>query len=65
MVDAESTAGRFGRVRWPDSLLSRSNRRTAELNLLEAVDDLVKVEDEVRAIRDEEATVAVEACVSS
>lgn len=29
VVDAESTAGRLGRVRWSDSLLGRSDRRTA------------------------------------
>ena len=34
--------------------------RAAELNFLEAVDDLVEVEDEVRAVGDEETAGAVE-----
>ena len=34
--------------------------RAAELNFLEAVDDLVEVEDEVRAVGDKETAGAVE-----
>ena len=38
-------------------------RGAAELDLLEAVDDLVEVEDEVGAVGDEEAAGAIKTCV--
>lgn len=60
VVNPESRSTRLGRVSWSDALLRRSDRRATELNLLEAVDDLVEVEDEVGAVGEEESSVAVE-----
>jgi hypothetical protein len=61
MVNTETGARSLGRVRWADALLGGTDGRSAQLGFLEAVDNLVKVEDEVSAVREEETAVAVEA----
>lgn len=43
-------------------LLRGADAAPPELDLLEAVDDLVEVEDQVSAVRDEETPVAVKPC---
>ena len=64
VVYAQSTATGFGRVRWPDTLFGRADGFAAELDLFEAVDDLVKVEDEVRTVGQEEPPIAVQPLLS-
>jgi hypothetical protein len=55
VVHSEAGARGFGRVGGADALFGGADGGAAELGFLEAVDDLVKVEDEVGAVRDEEA----------
>lgn len=61
VVNSKTGSGCLGGVSWSDTLLGRTNALTAELNLLEAVHDLVEAEDEVRSVGDEESTGAVKA----
>ncbi|KAI3478079.1 hypothetical protein L1887_60010 [Cichorium endivia] len=61
VVDTQTGARRLGRVGRTDALLGGADAATAELDLLEAVDNLVEVEHEVSSVRDEETAVAVEA----
>ena len=60
VVHAQAGAGGLGGVRGPDAFVRCAVGGAAELDFFEAVDDLVEVEDEVGAVRDEEATRAVE-----
>ena len=62
VVDTKARARRLGGVRRTNTLLGCADARPAELDLLEAVYDLVEVEDEVCAIRDEQPPGAVESC---
>lgn len=54
---------RLGRVSRTDPLLRRTDTLPAELYLLEAIDDLMKVEDDMGAIGDEEPPGTVETYV--
>jgi hypothetical protein len=61
VVNTKTRAGGLRGVSWSDSALGGTNGRAAELDLLEAVDDLVEIEDEVGTVGDEETAVAVQA----
>lgn len=45
----------LGGVGWSDTPLGSTNRRTTQLNLLEAVDDLMEAKDEMSSVRDLES----------
>ena len=53
MVHAESRATGFGGVGRSDSFAGGADGGAAELDLLESVDDLVKVENEMSAVGEE------------
>jgi hypothetical protein len=60
-VHTETGARSLGRVGGSDALLGGANRRAAELDLLEAIDNLVEAEDKVGTVRDEETVRDLEA----
>ena len=60
MVHTKSRTGCFRRISRSNALFGSSDGRSAELNLLETVDNLVKTEDEMSTVRDEQAVGAVE-----
>lgn len=64
VVNTKTTPARLGRVRWSDSALRRADGRPAKLDLLEAVNDLVEVENKVGTVGEEEATFAVKTWVT-
>ena len=61
LVDADAAAGRLGGVGWADALAGGADVGGAQLHFLEAVDELVQIEDEVGAVRDEDAAGRVKA----
>jgi hypothetical protein len=61
VVHAETRARRLGRVGGSDALLGGADGRTAELNFLETIHDLVETHDEVGSVRDEQPARAGEA----
>ena len=63
VVHPQARARRFRRVGGSDALLCCANALAAQLDLLEAVDNLVEVKDEVGPVREEEPVVGVETCV--
>ena len=62
VVHAQTGPTRLGRVSGTDALAGGSDVGTPELDLFQSVDNLVEVEHEVRTVRDEQATLAVQAC---
>lgn len=60
VMHAQTGAGGLGRVGRTNALLGGTDAATAELDLLETVDDLVEIKDEVRTVRDVQTLVAVE-----
>lgn len=61
LVDASTAASGLGGVSWADSLPGGADVLRSELDLLEAVDELVQFEDEVRTVGDEDAIGRVDA----
>ena len=61
VVDAKARARRLRGVRRTNTLLSRADAGTTELDLLQPVNDLMEVEDEMGPIGDEQASGAIEA----
>lgn len=55
VVHSQSRSGRLGRVSWSDTLLRGANGRASKLNLLQSIDNLVKAEDEVSSVGDEQS----------
>lgn len=50
VVDSEAGARGFAGVGWANTLLGGADSRTTELNFLEAVNDLVEVEDDLSTV---------------
>lgn len=61
VVHSESRPRGLGRVSWSDTLLRGADRGSAELDLLEAINDLVEAENEVGSVGDEQPVGAGEA----
>jgi len=61
VVHPQTGSRRLAAVCWTDALLCGSDATAAQLYLLQAVYDLMEVEDEMRSVGDEESTVAGEA----
>lgn len=64
VVYPKSGTRSLGRVGRADALLRRADAGTAQFDFLQTVDDLMEIEDKVGAVRDEQATSAVETCVA-
>lgn len=64
VVHPQARARCFRRVGGSDTLLGCANALAAQLDLLEAIDNLVEVKDEMGSVREEEPVVGIEACVA-
>lgn len=60
VVNTQTGSRRLARVSWSNTSLGRTDGRTTEFDFLETVYDLVEAQDQMRSIRDEESTGAVE-----
>lgn len=60
MVNPHAASGSFRRVRRTNALLRCSNTLAPEFYLLQPIDDLVKVKNDVRSVRDEQPAGAIE-----
>lgn len=65
VVHAETGARRLSGVRRTDAALGSANAGAAEFDLFQSVDDLMEIENKVRAVGHEQTTGAIETCCES